>query len=357
MKSRPLGNVSVAATLGGQPVFAGRLAGKTVRIRRATVPLDVAHPPAGPLTIAASGGERLLLGAHPFPPRAGGPEAERQRHRGAPRIPRSRGPTRQLIPREGIKVGDMVRVRVTVSPDAVGQAPLRRGSTAGRARGGERQAGDQRRRTQVARRWAAGGASRSDLDESWWSPAAREVRDDRVIVFIDQLYPGPASFTYLARATTAGTYVVPGASAGEMYEPAVERPHRAAHLRGARQMRRRLTRPRARCGVAGPGAAGDLVGGGARRHRYPRARLEPRAAASLTVLDAAGGILRQDATAAGGRESWVPLERVVARSRERDARFGRPPVLEARRRRSGRGLRARWRSTSSAAARRLAARR
>ena len=43
---------------------------------------------------------------------------------------------------------------------------------------------------------------------------------------------------------------------------------------------------------------------------YPRARLEPRAAASLTVLDAAGGILRQDATAAGGRESWVPLERV-----------------------------------------------
>ncbi len=42
-----------------------------------------------------------------------------------------------------------------------------------------------------------------------------------MIVFIDQLYPGPASFTYLARATTVGTYVVPGASAGEMYEPAV----------------------------------------------------------------------------------------------------------------------------------------
>ncbi len=43
---------------------------------------------------------------------------------------------------------------------------------------------------------------------------------------------------------------------------------------------------------------------------YPRARLEPRASSSLTVLDAAGGILRQDATAAGGRESWVPLDRV-----------------------------------------------
>jgi penicillin-binding protein 1C len=43
---------------------------------------------------------------------------------------------------------------------------------------------------------------------------------------------------------------------------------------------------------------------------YPRARLEPRAAASLTVLDAQGAVLRQDATAAGGRASWVPLDRI-----------------------------------------------
>jgi penicillin-binding protein 1C len=45
---------------------------------------------------------------------------------------------------------------------------------------------------------------------------------------------------------------------------------------------------------------------------YPRARLAPRAAASLTVLDAAGGVLRQDATAAGGRETWVALDRISA---------------------------------------------
>lgn len=42
----------------------------------------------------------------------------------------------------------------------------------------------------------------------------------------------------------------------------------------------------------------------------PRARFAPRAAASLIVLDASGGILRQDATAAGGRESWVGLDRI-----------------------------------------------
>jgi penicillin-binding protein 1C len=42
----------------------------------------------------------------------------------------------------------------------------------------------------------------------------------------------------------------------------------------------------------------------------PRARVAPRAAASLTVLDAGGGVLRQDATSAGGRESWVALDRI-----------------------------------------------
>ena len=49
---------------------------------------------------------------------------------------------------------------------------------------------------------------------------------------------------------------------------------------------------------------------------FPRERLEPRHAASLTVLDADGEVLRQDATAAGGRESWVPLERISTHLRD-----------------------------------------
>ena len=60
-----------------------------------------------------------------------------------------------------------------------------------------------------------------DLDEDWWRPAARELRDDRVLVFIEQLAPGPVSFTYLARATTAGTYALPGASVQAMYQPEI----------------------------------------------------------------------------------------------------------------------------------------
>src|SRR4029078_11282286 len=48
---------------------------------------------------------------------------------------------------------------------------------------------------------------------------------------------------------------------------------------------------------------------------FPRERLEPRHAASLTVLDAQGNVLRQDATSAGGRESWVPLDAISAHLR------------------------------------------
>ena len=44
-----------------------------------------------------------------------------------------------------------------------------------------------------------------------------------------------------------------------------------------------------------------------RAGRFPVALLEPRGAASVTVRDAAGTILRQQATGAGGRETWAPL--------------------------------------------------
>src|SRR6188768_2704752 len=49
---------------------------------------------------------------------------------------------------------------------------------------------------------------------------------------------------------------------------------------------------------------------------FPRVRLEPRHAASLTVLDADENVLRQDATAAGGRETWVPLASISPHLRD-----------------------------------------
>lgn len=49
----------------------------------------------------------------------------------------------------------------------------------------------------------------------------RELRDDRVLFFIDDMAQGMYHYRYLARATTAGKFVVPPTKAEEMYTPEV----------------------------------------------------------------------------------------------------------------------------------------
>ncbi|HVU02229.1 MAG TPA: Ig-like domain-containing protein [Polyangiaceae bacterium] len=51
---------------------------------------------------------------------------------------------------------------------------------------------------------------------SWYR---REVRDDRVLFFVDHMAAGMYHYRYLARATTYGTFVVPPTKAEEMYTP------------------------------------------------------------------------------------------------------------------------------------------
>jgi hypothetical protein len=59
-------------------------------------------------------------------------------------------------------------------------------------------------------------------DSGWWSPFDhRELRDDRVVYAATFLWKGTYTATYLARATTPGTFVRPPAHAEEMYNPAV----------------------------------------------------------------------------------------------------------------------------------------
>ena len=59
-------------------------------------------------------------------------------------------------------------------------------------------------------------------DSGWWSPFDyREIRDDRVVYSANVLWPGTYTATYVARATTPGTFVRPPAHAEEMYNPAV----------------------------------------------------------------------------------------------------------------------------------------
>lgn len=54
----------------------------------------------------------------------------------------------------------------------------------------------------------------------WWSPWEHaEKRDDRVQLFRDRLQAGAYGYTYVARATTIGSFVVPPTRAEEMYTP------------------------------------------------------------------------------------------------------------------------------------------
>jgi uncharacterized protein YfaS (alpha-2-macroglobulin family) len=59
-------------------------------------------------------------------------------------------------------------------------------------------------------------------DAGWWTPFDhREMRDERVVFSATRLWPGSYTATYLARATTPGTFARPPAHAEEMYNPAV----------------------------------------------------------------------------------------------------------------------------------------
>jgi hypothetical protein len=59
-------------------------------------------------------------------------------------------------------------------------------------------------------------------DSGWWSPFDhKEIRDDRVVYSATVLWKGTYNLTYIARATTPGTFVRPPAHAEEMYNPAL----------------------------------------------------------------------------------------------------------------------------------------
>ncbi|HXG98133.1 MAG TPA: Ig-like domain-containing protein [Gemmatimonadales bacterium] len=60
-------------------------------------------------------------------------------------------------------------------------------------------------------------------DAGWWSPFDhKELRDDRVVYVATVLWSGRYTATYIARATTPGTFIRPPAHAEEMYNPAVQ---------------------------------------------------------------------------------------------------------------------------------------
>ncbi|MEZ4227395.1 MAG: MG2 domain-containing protein [Polyangiaceae bacterium] len=66
--------------------------------------------------------------------------------------------------------------------------------------------------------WQDDLAHGSAFLQSWYR---RELRDDRVLFFVDAMDAGMYHYRYLARATTAGKFIVPPTKAEEMYTPEV----------------------------------------------------------------------------------------------------------------------------------------
>jgi uncharacterized protein YfaS (alpha-2-macroglobulin family) len=63
-----------------------------------------------------------------------------------------------------------------------------------------------------------------DYHYGWWWGTWYEhqnMRDDRVEAFASLLWDGVYEYTYVTRATTPGTFIVPPARAEEMYSPEV----------------------------------------------------------------------------------------------------------------------------------------
>ena len=64
----------------------------------------------------------------------------------------------------------------------------------------------------------------AEIEASWWYWTwydHQNLRDDRVEAFAGYLWAGTHSYSYVARATTPGTFVVPPTSAEEIYAPEV----------------------------------------------------------------------------------------------------------------------------------------
>jgi uncharacterized protein YfaS (alpha-2-macroglobulin family) len=57
----------------------------------------------------------------------------------------------------------------------------------------------------------------------WWGPwyQHQNMRDERAEAFTTLLWDGVYQYSYIARATTPGQFVVPPAKAEEMYSPEV----------------------------------------------------------------------------------------------------------------------------------------
>jgi len=139
-------------------------------------------------------------------------------------------------PLQSVAEGELVRVRLRITVPATRdfvvlddalpagleavdlslRTTARNGGAVAGVKRGEEAPDEEREEVDEGRSWYG------MWDSGWWSPFDhRELRDDRVVYSASLLWKGTYTATYIARATTPGTFIRPPAHAEEMYNPAV----------------------------------------------------------------------------------------------------------------------------------------
>lgn len=213
--------------LGQKEVAKATFAGRTLASEQAAVPMNALGADAGeqPMVFAAAGTGRLYYGARlRYAPREM-PTTARDGGLIVQRWYTLDGRSSEAV--ESVTEGALVRVHLRVAthqerhyvaiedPLPAGLEPIDTSlATTGRLAEAPGDAGPGAE--------AGSEALDGERQPSWYSPFDHiEMRDDRILLFADRLAPGVHSYTYVARATTAGTFVRPPARAEEMYTPEV----------------------------------------------------------------------------------------------------------------------------------------
>ncbi|MBW2529345.1 MAG: Ig-like domain-containing protein [Deltaproteobacteria bacterium] len=210
--------VDARVFLGQRLIGTARLDAKKQPTASFTVPLAEVDPRDAKLTFDVSGGARLYYQARLEYARNGLPSQPIRAGMVVSRTVRKAagladGPVKSGLALDRLNAGQLVRVDVTVvtrtprsyvvvdAPLAGGLAPV-----------------DPRLRTGIAEPSAA-----------TWN--RRELHDDRVLFFVDELPAGLWTFSYHARARVPGEFVLPPTRAFEMYDPDVRGSTAATTLR------------------------------------------------------------------------------------------------------------------------------
>ncbi len=207
---------SATVTVGGQTLGSGSLGVKTASY-------DVPAQELGsdiPVEIANTGGVPVFFGAYlsyDYPATARLPAAssgftltrEYDGQDGKP-LPLTETDHGQRL---DLTVGDYVKVKVDVRVGSEGRLVLIEDPLAA----GLEPVDTSLATTNTAAVRRMGGDQQND----WWDDFDRQLYDDRVEWHFQHVWSHDIVLSYLARATTAGTFYAPGAHAERMYQPAV----------------------------------------------------------------------------------------------------------------------------------------